>query len=155
MEGYVVRGIDKIQAFFGATDQNVSDSTKIANYIDQVKQRSIREILNESGRTISNLDRDIVNDVFGEINLTDKPSEIRKKLSNARENLIRNNEDKKRSIESTYSIVRNPAYQGVGINAVTPFVDDILRIIYGSAAVAQSNTSGSQQGIIDIGLEST
>ena len=155
LPGYAVRGIDQLKAFMGSTDENVSDSTKIVNYINQVKQRSIREILNESGRTISNLDRDIVNDVFGEINLTDKPSEIRKKLSNARENLIRNNEDKKRSIESTYSIVRNPAYQGVGINAVTPFVDDILRIIYGSAAVAQSNTSGSQQGIIDIGLEST
>tara|TARA_S200002703_G_C3801384_1_gene247722 strand:+ start:30 stop:1931 length:1902 start_codon:yes stop_codon:yes gene_type:complete len=155
LPGYAVRGIDQLKAFMGSTDENVSDSTKIVNYINQVKQRSIREILNESGRTISNLDRDIVNDVFGEINLTDKPSEIRKKLSNARENLIRNNEDKKRSIESTYSIVRNPAYQGVGINAVTPFVDDILRIIYGSAAVAQSNSSGSQQGIIDIGLEST
>ena len=155
LPGYAVRGIDKLKAFMGSTDENVSDSTKIVNYINQVKQRSIREILNESGRTISNLDRDIVNDVFGEINLTDKPSETRKKLYNARENLIRSNKDKKRSIESTYSIVRNPAYQGVGINAVTPFVDDILRIIYGSAAVAQSNSSGSQQGIIDIGLEST
>ena len=155
LPGYAVRGIDQLKAFMGSTDENVSDSTKIVNYINQVKQRSIREILNESGRTISNLDRDIVNDVFGEINLTDKPSEIRKKLFNARENLIRNNEDKKRSIDSTYTIIRNPAYQGVGINAVTPFVDDILRIIYGSAAVAQSNTSGSQQGIIDIGLEST
>ncbi len=155
LPGATVRGIDQLKAFMGATDENVSDSTKIANYIDQVKQRSIREILNESGRTISNLDREIVDKVFGEINLTGNPSEIRKKLFNARENLIRNNEDKKRSIDSTYTIIRNPAYQGVGINAVTPFVDDILRIIYGSAAVAQSNTSGSQQGIIDIGLEST
>ena len=155
LPGATVRGIDQLKAFMGATDENVSDSTKIANYIDQVKQRSIREILNESGRTISNLDREIVDKVFGEINLTGNPSEIRKKLFNARENLIRNNEDKKRSIDSTYTIIRNPAYQGVGINAVTPFVDDILRIIYGSAAVAQSNSSGSQQGIIDIGLEST
>tara|TARA_R100000654_G_scaffold49804_1_gene75957 strand:+ start:312 stop:2207 length:1896 start_codon:yes stop_codon:yes gene_type:complete len=150
LPGYAVRGIDKLKAFMGSTDENVSDSTKIANYIDQVKQRSIREILNESGRTISNLDREIVDRVFGEINLTDKPSEIRKKLYNARENLIRNNQDKKRSIESTYSIVRNPAYQGVGINAITPFVDDILRIIYGSQ-VAQSE-SDSVAGIKTIPL---
>ena len=150
LPGYAVRGIDQLKAFFGSTDENVSDSTKIANYIDQVKQRSIREILNESGRTISNLDREIVDRVFGEINLTDKPSEIRKKLYNARENLIRNNQDKKRSIESTYSIVRNPAYQGVGINAITPFVDDILRIIYGSQ-VAQSE-SDSVAGIKTIPL---
>ena len=58
--------------------------------------------------------------------------------------------DKKRSIESTYSIVRNPAYQGVGINAITPFVDDILRIIYGSQ-VAQSE-SDSVAGIKTIPL---
>jgi uncharacterized protein (UPF0297 family) len=155
LPGRIMRFKDEASAFLGIDNPNVSDATKIQNYITQVKQRSIREILNESGRTISNLDREIVNDVFGDLDLTGDPTEIRKKLFNARENLIRNNEDKKRSIDSTYTIIRNPAYQGVGINAVTPFVDDILRIIYGSAAVAQSNSSGSQQGIIDIGLEST
>ena len=154
LPGYGVRGIDKLKAFFGSTDENVSDSTKIVNYIDQVKQRSIREILNESGRTISNLDREIVDRVFGEINLTDKPSEIRKKLFNARENLIRNNQDKRRSIESTFNIVRNPAYKGVGNDAIEPFVTDILRIIYGSPNIPQ--TSGDiTSGIIDINLEST
>ena len=154
LPGYAVRGVDKLKAFFGSTDENVSDSTKIVNYIDQVKQRSIREILNESGRTISNLDREIVDGVFGEINLTDKPSEIRKKLFNARENLIRNNQDKRRSIESTFSIVRNPAYKGVGNDAIEPFVTDILRIIYGSPNIPQ--TSGDiTSGIIDINLEST
>jgi len=154
LPGYAVRGVDKLKALFGSTDENVSDSTKIVNYIDQVKQRSIREILNESGRTISNLDREIVDGVFGEINLTDKPSEIRKKLFNARENLIRNNQDKRRSIESTFSIVRNPAYKGVGNDAIEPFVTDILRIIYGSPNIPQ--TSGDiTSGIIDINLEST
>ena len=28
---------DKLKSFFGATDENVSDSSKIVNYIDQVK----------------------------------------------------------------------------------------------------------------------
>ena len=151
MEGYVVRGIDKIQAFFGATDQNVSDSTKIANYIDQVKQRSIREILNESGRTISNLDREIVDKVFGEINLTDSPSEIRKKLSNARSNLIRNNEDKARTIDMTYSIIQNPAYGGVGIQSISPYVQSILRIINANPAINTSNNV-SNTGIPEIDL---
>ena len=66
-------------------------------------------------------------------------SEIRKKLFNARENLIRNNQDKRRSIESTFSIVRNPAYKGVGNDAIEPFVTDILRIIYGNPNVPQTS----------------
>ena len=151
LEGYVARGIDQIQAFFGATDENVSDSTKIANYIDQVKQRSIREILNESGRTISNLDREIVDRVFGEINLTDSPSEIRKKLANARSNLIRNNEDKARTIDMTYSIIQNPAYGGVGIQSISPYVQSILRIINANPAINTSNNV-SNTGITDINL---
>jgi len=151
LEGYVARGIDQIQAFFGATDENVSDSTKIANYIDQVKQRSIREILNESGRTISNLDREIVDRVFGEINLTDLPSEIRKKLANARSNLIRNNEDKARTIDMTYTIIQNPAYGGVGTQSISPYVQSILRIINANPAINTSNNV-SNTGIPEIDL---
>jgi hypothetical protein len=155
LPGYAVRGMDKLKAFFGATDTNVSDSTKIQNYIDQVKQRSIREILNESGRTISNLDREIVDKVFGELDLTGDPKEIRKKLANARANLIRNNEDKKRIIEGKYTIIQNPAYQGVGIQAVSPYLESILRIISGQPAEGVTGTGSGVIGsssVIDIDL---
>lgn len=145
LPGYAVRGVDKLKAFFGATDTNVSDSTKIQNYIDQVKQRSIREILNESGRTISNLDREIVDTVFGQLDLTGDPKEIRKKLANARANLIRNNEDKKRIIEGKYTIIQNPAYQGVGIQAVSPYLESILRIISGQPV---EGVTGTRSGVI-------
>jgi len=155
LPGYAVRGVDKLKAFMGATDTNVSDSTKIQNYIDQVKQRSIREILNESGRTISNLDREIVDKVFGELDLTGDPKEIRKKLANARANLIRNNEDKKRIIEGKYSIIQNPSYQGVGIQALSPYLESILRIISGQPAEGVTGTTSGVTGnssVIDIDL---
>ena len=155
LPGYAVRGVDKLKAFMGATDTNVSDSTKIQNYIDQVKQRSIREILNESGRTISNLDREIVDKVFGELDLTGDPKEIRKKLANARANLIRNNEDKKRIIEGKYTIIQNPAYQGVGIQAVSPYLESILRIISGQPVEGITGTGSGVIGsssVIDIDL---
>ena len=155
LPGYAVRGVDKLKAFMGATDTNVSDSTKIQNYIDQVKQRSIREILNESGRTISNLDREIVDTVFGQLDLTGDPKEIRKKLANARANLIRNNEDKKRIIEGKYTIIQNPAYQGVGIQAVSPYLESILRIISGQPAEVVTGTGSGVIGsssVIDIDL---
>jgi hypothetical protein len=70
LPGRLARFKDEASAFIGIDNPNVSDATKIKNYIEQVKQRSIREILNESGRTISNLDRDIVDRVFGDLDLT-------------------------------------------------------------------------------------
>ena len=154
LPGYTVRGVDKLKAFFGATDTNVSDSTKIQNYIDQVKQRSIREILNESGRTISNLDREIVDKVFGELDLTGDPKEIRKKLANARANLVRNNEDKKRIIEGKYLIIQNPSYQGVGIQALSPYLESILRIIRGQpeGVASTGSRSSGNSSVINIDL---
>ena len=151
--GFVARGIDKLTAIFGSTNENVSDSTKIVNFIDQVKQRRIREILNESGRTISNLDREIVDRVFGEINLTDKPSEIRKKLANARASLIQNNRDKQRKINSDYTTLSDPAYQGKGIAAIKPYEDLILKIMgLDPSAATRAAAQSADVGIQDITL---
>ena len=74
---------DKLKTFFGQ-DFDSSDATKIQQAINQVKQRSIREILNESGRTISDLDRQIVDKIFGEIDFTTPPDQIIKKLNKAK-----------------------------------------------------------------------
>lgn len=129
LPGRINRFKDQAAAFMGASDSNVSDATKIANYIEQVKQRSIRDILNESGRTISNLDREIVDRVFGDLNLTDKPSEILKKLKNARRSLMDSNLERQRNVEKTYRLLQNPVYGNIGINAISPYRSVIEAII--------------------------
>lgn len=149
LPGRVARFKDEAAAFMGIPDSNVSDATRIKNYIEQVKQRSIREILNESGRTISNLDRDIVDRVFGDLDLTGNPKEILKKLKNARSSLIKNNTDKQRAITSTYEIVQNPAYQGVGVKAITPYSSLIEKII--KTKISDTSKIDMSQ-IIDIDL---
>lgn len=149
LPGRVARFKDEAAAFIGIPDSNVSDATRIKNYIEQVKQRSIREILNESGRTISNLDRDIVDRVFGDLDLTGNPKEILKKLKNARSSLIKNNTDKQRAITSTYEIVQNPAYQGVGVKAITPYSSLIEKII--KTKISDTSKIDMSQ-IIDIDL---
>ncbi len=149
LPGRVARFKDEAAAFMGIPDSNVSDATRIKNYIEQVKQRSIREILNESGRTISNLDRDIVDRVFGDLDLTGNPKEILKKLKNARSSLIKNNTDKQRAITSTYEIVQNPAYQGVGVKAITPYSSLIEKII--NTKISDTSKIDMSQ-IIDIDL---
>jgi len=150
LPGRLARFKDEASAFIGIDNPNVSDATKIKNYIEQVKQRSIREILNESGRTISNLDRDIVDRVFGDLDLTGDPKEILKKLKNARQSLIINNKDKKRSIASNFEIIQNPAYGGVGVRAISPYFSLIQSIL-------QSDVTGSSKdvdlsSIVDIDL---
>lgn len=158
LPGRLARFKDEAAAFLGIDNPNVSDATKITNYIEQVKQRSIREILNESGRTISNLDREIVDKVFGSLDLTGDPREILKKLNNARSNLIRNNEDKARTINSTYTILRQPEYQGVGIEALSPYISSILRIINADPATATNvnNTKNAfDSSITDISLNTS
>lgn len=151
LPGRIARFKDEASAFMGIPNPNVSDATRIKNYIEQVKQRSIREILNESGRTISNLDREIVDKVFGTLDLTGDPNEILKKLKNARQNLISNNKDKQRSITSTFEIIQNPAYGGVGTRAIAPYFPLIQQIILSDVIGSASADVSSGDGI-DIDL---
>jgi hypothetical protein len=141
LQGKISRFTDQGKAFFNI-DGEVSDSTKIQNYIDQVKQRSIRDILNESGRTISNLDREIVDKVFGEINLTDEPKEILKKLRRARSNLMDSNADKQRVIGTNYSSITNKAYGATGLRTIAPYEVMVQQILN-----ANPSSFGSMQPI--------
>lgn len=120
--------VDKLKALSGM-DFDPSDATQITNAIEQVKQRSIREILNESGRTISDLDRQIVEKIFGGIDLTSAPSEIIKKLKKGRRDLQNNNRDKQRKISVTYNTVIDPIYGNRGLNLILPFKDTIDKIL--------------------------
>ena len=86
--GAINRLQDQLLAAVGQEGRDASSATKIKNLIDVLKNRSIREILNESGRTISNLDRQIVDQVFGKLDLTSTRGEILKKLKNSRQQLL-------------------------------------------------------------------
>ena len=76
-------------AGYGETDWENLDSAKRTQIIlDVTAQRSVRDILGESGKTISNLDRDIVAKIFGSVGIFTSPAEIQKKLENSRANII-------------------------------------------------------------------
>ena len=128
LQGRISRFADQGKAFFNI-DGEVSDATKIQNYIEQVKQRSIRDILRESGRTISDLDREIVDSVFGELTLTDDPSEILKKLKGARRSLMDSNADKQRAIRTNYGIISDNAYGATGIRTIAPYQAMVNQIL--------------------------
>ena len=149
LQGKIARFTDQGKAFFNV-DSKVSDATKIQNYIDQVKQRSIREILRESGRTISNLDREIVDKVFGELNLVDSPQETLKKLINARNSLLDSNLDKQRQIGTNYSSITNEAYGTTGLRIIAPYETMIQQIL--NANPSTFGTMQPIQGAINVDL---
>ena len=132
--GALARMGDAIDAFtggFGITllGGETSDSTKIQQAIEQVKQRSIREILQESGRTISDLDRQIVDKIFGTLDLYTPADQILKKLKGARDGLINSNKEKQRKITTSFDLIQEPAYKGVGLKTIAPYYNTIQKII--------------------------
>ena len=63
---------------------NLDARTKIDAITKVLQQSNIQEILGESGRTISNLDREVIKDVFGSMTFTTSEAEIVKKLKDSR-----------------------------------------------------------------------
>jgi hypothetical protein len=58
--------------------------TRINSTLEVLTQASVRDILGESGKTISNLDRQIVADIFGNLTVFTDPSVIKDKLQRTR-----------------------------------------------------------------------
>ena len=66
-KGIFGRVTDKIQGFVGFGDEEINDATKAKQILEFIRSQLIRELLNESGRTISNLDRQLINQITGDI----------------------------------------------------------------------------------------
>ena len=67
---------------------NLPAEVRTKKILEITAQRSVRSILGESGKTISNLDRQIVAQIFGNVDIWTSPAELRKILSNSRANII-------------------------------------------------------------------
>jgi len=106
--------VDKFNAFFGI-DAPTSTAGKIQNFIDIVKQKNIKDILQESGKTISNVDRDILDRIFGGLDFTTKPDLVLKKLQESRSQLINSNMAKQRSLNQNIDFLRSREFLGRGL----------------------------------------
>lgn len=106
--------VDKFNAFFGI-DAPTSTAGKIQNFIDIVKQKNIKDILQESGKTISNVDRDILDRIFGGLDFTTKPDLVLKKLQESRSQLINSNMAKQRSLNQNIDFLSSREFLGRGL----------------------------------------
>jgi len=130
LEGRLERFKDEASAFLGI-EKEASTATKIQNMINIVKNRQIRELLGESGRTISNLDREIVDKVFGQISFTDLPSESLKKLKEARGTLQSSAKQYQRNVKTGAEQLRSKQAGNIGQTYISEYgdlINDVLNI---------------------------
>lgn len=105
--GWINSFADKVGAFFGAQKEfsELSAQEKVNKLVEVVRQKNLQAILGESGRTISDRDRTIILEVFGDLSLTQDPSITLGKLRESRRGLADNNEKRKRTIATTLPIL--------------------------------------------------
>ena len=94
--GFVGKLTDQTAAFLAAGGETEKSFDKLAPRVQFeklmtiVSQKNIKDILNETGKTISNIDRDIVDRIMGKITVFTNPAETLKSLQLAREDSLKN-----------------------------------------------------------------
>ena len=74
----------------GKTFEMLEPRTRAKVLLNQIKQKNIRDILGESGKTISNLDRQIVEELVGSISLGKTPQETLEALRITKASIFNN-----------------------------------------------------------------
>jgi len=66
-KGLLGRALGKIKGFAGFGDEVIEDATQAKQIGTFIRTQLVRELLNESGRTISNLDRQLIDEIVGDV----------------------------------------------------------------------------------------
>ena len=104
--GWLQESMDKFAAAAGMSTgkwKDLSARSRINATLEVLTQMSVREVLGESGKTISNLDRNIVAEIFGNLTIFTDPSVIKDKLTRTRDTVLRSMESDKGKITKDVS----------------------------------------------------
>ena len=127
---------------------NVDARTRADAILKVLQQENIREILGESGRTISNLDREVIKDVFGNITFRTSPAEILKKLRDSREKTLKSANQTKGDIAASLDFFNLTGRPSV----VAQQNADLLRIIMSFNPESYSSDYADQ--VVDVDFRS-
>ena len=162
IKGFLAKMVDKGFAFAGAPRgfEDMSADSKVETLLTVVKQKNLQAILGESGRTISDRDRDIIETVFGSLGTFKNTDAVLGQLYESRRNLAQSNAEKRSKIQSNLPYLRTYGTDGETfyiqslpslkrILNIDPFASqaDIARAQFGGDAIPgfTKNT-----GVIDI-----
>ena len=135
-KGFLGKINDKLRnaAGFGETEwENLSAEVRTEKILEITAQRSVRNILGESGKTISNLDRDIVARIFGNVNIWTSPAELKKILGDSRSNIIEGMRSSQNSIITRATALRRVGYESPVLSVNKSIVERIMEFDFANA----------------------
>lgn len=114
IKGFFGEATDMIESAIksdtGKSFEDLEPRTRANALLKVLRQANVREILGESGKTISNLDRQIVEEVFGDIKLGTPRAVSLRKLQDSRKNIIGNMEQARDQITSAKTFFDNAQF---------------------------------------------
>jgi hypothetical protein len=146
-KGLLRKMVDKGFAFagMGRDFEELSADSKVEALTKVVKQKNLQAILGESGRTISDKDRQIIETVFGTLDAFTNVDAVLGTLRESRRGLAENNLKRKNQIVSGSAFLRKQGVDGVNFyNNQLPSLQRILGIdpISSQSAIARAKFGG-------------
>ncbi len=150
LRGFLSKMVDKGFAFAGAPRdfENMSADSKVEALLKVVKQKNLQAILGESGRTISDKDRQIIEEVFGSLGIFESTDAVLGKLYESRRGLAQANSERKSRIQDNLPYLRTYGTDGETfyiqslpslkrVLGIDPFLSqaDIARAQFGGDAI--------------------
>tara|TARA_R110001583_G_scaffold10763_1_gene49490 strand:+ start:742 stop:2562 length:1821 start_codon:yes stop_codon:yes gene_type:complete len=154
IRGFFGEATDMIEAAIksdtGESFEDLEPRTRANALLNVLRQANVREILGESGKTISNLDRQIVEDVFGDIKITTPVSISIKKLEDSRVRIVDGMMEQQNKVIAAKSFFDKVGVESNVYNINQPIIDLIK-----SFSIAEANTyiedrTAMDQSITDI-----
>ena len=142
LKGFFGEAADIVEAAIksdtGKDFDELSPRMRVNSVLKVIRQANVREILGESGKTISNLDRQIVDEVFGDIKLGTPASVSLKKL-----------EDRVIASKSFFDQI---GYQSNVFNINEPIINLIKSFSFANATSYRTDENIQDTSVIDIDL---
>lgn len=158
-EGLMAKLVDKGFAFAGQGKEfdELSADSKVEALTKVVKQKNLQAILGESGRTISDKDREIIERVFGDLSVFEDPNTTLGLLRESRRGLAAANAERYGNIMSNSELLSRQGFEGSRFyTQLLPSLQSILGIdpFANQSAIAKANFAGgtSTPGVTKIGL---
>lgn len=129
--GWLQESMDKLAAAAGMSTgdwKDLSARSRINATLEVLTQASVREVLGESGKTISNLDRQIVADIFGNLTIFTDPSVIKDKLRRTRTTVLNSMEADQGQIIKNLSYFGRTGATSPLVSSRQSLIDQILSI---------------------------
>jgi len=151
LQGLFARAVDAGFAFAGMGkdfDSQSADS-KVKALTEVVKQKNLQAILGESGRTISDKDRVIIEKVFGDLSLFENVDSVLGKLRESRRGLAESNSERYNNIQTNSQFLMLQGTYGQDFyTKMLPSLQSILGIdTYASQADTARARFGEQTGV--------